>query len=182
MAWLGISGASTHLVRPVASYGFVEGYLETIRISLDENISEGKGPTGKALREGQYVVCNDIEISEFMGPWREEAIKRGYLSSGAFPFKLPGDTLGVLNLYSDKKDIFDDEEIRLLLEVAGDVSFAVDTLENEEMKRKAEEELKNKVEELERFYNMAVGRELKMKELKKEIEQLNSELLGKKDR
>ncbi|MBM4135560.1 MAG: response regulator [Nitrospira sp.] len=41
---------------------------------------------------------------------------------------------------------------------------------------KREEELKKKVKELEEFYNMAIGRELKMIELKKEIERLKNEL------
>jgi hypothetical protein len=44
-------------------------------------------------------------------------------------------------------------------------------------RKKAREEIENKVFELERFYEMSVGRELKMKELKKEIKRLNTELL-----
>lgn len=40
----------------------------------------------------------------------------------------------------------------------------------------AEEELKKRVKELEEFYQMAIGRELKMIELKKEIERLKEEL------
>ncbi|HWR58604.1 MAG TPA: PAS domain S-box protein [Thermodesulfovibrionales bacterium] len=40
----------------------------------------------------------------------------------------------------------------------------------------SEEILKERVKELEKFYEMAVGRELKMKELKKEIERLKEEL------
>lgn len=39
-----------------------------------------------------------------------------------------------------------------------------------------EEELLRKVKELEEFYDMAVGRELRMKELKEEIENLREEL------
>jgi DNA-binding NtrC family response regulator len=39
-----------------------------------------------------------------------------------------------------------------------------------------EKELKKKVNELEEFYDMAVGRELRMKELKEEIEELREEL------
>jgi DNA-binding NtrC family response regulator len=45
----------------------------------------------------------------------------------------------------------------------------------EELK-KHEQELKKKVKELEEFYNIAVGRELRMKELKEEIEELKEEL------
>jgi PAS domain S-box-containing protein len=42
--------------------------------------------------------------------------------------------------------------------------------------KKMEDELKNRVKELEDFYNMSVGRELRMIELKKEIERLKEEL------
>jgi len=42
--------------------------------------------------------------------------------------------------------------------------------------RNREKELKKKVKELEEFYDMAVGRELRMKELKEEIEELREEL------
>jgi PAS domain S-box-containing protein len=41
---------------------------------------------------------------------------------------------------------------------------------------KMEEEIKKRIAELEEFYNMAVGRELKMVELKNEIEQLKARL------
>ena len=42
----------------------------------------------------------------------------------------------------------------------------------------SEDELKNRVKDLENFYEMAVGRELKMKDLKSEVTNL-SELLAK---
>jgi PAS domain S-box-containing protein len=43
-------------------------------------------------------------------------------------------------------------------------------------RKRAEEEIKKRVKELEEFYQMAIGRELKMIELKKEIERLKEEL------
>ncbi|HDH06500.1 MAG TPA: PAS domain S-box protein [Nitrospirae bacterium] len=45
----------------------------------------------------------------------------------------------------------------------------------------SEKELKNRVRELEDFYDMAVGRELKMKELKSEIAKLNERLSKEKE-
>lgn len=42
--------------------------------------------------------------------------------------------------------------------------------------KQAEEEIKKRVKELEKFYEMAVGRELKMKELKEKIKKLEAEL------
>lgn len=47
-------------------------------------------------------------------------------------------------------------------------------------RRRARDELKNRVKELEEFYDMAVGRELKMKELKEEIERFRVETAGLK--
>ena len=52
-------------------------------------------------------------------------------------------------------------------------------------RRRARDELKNRGKELEEFYDMAVGRELKMKELKEEIERFRdetAELKGSKRR
>jgi PAS domain S-box-containing protein len=43
-------------------------------------------------------------------------------------------------------------------------------------RKKAEEEIKKRIKELEDFYGMAVGRELRMIELKEEIEELKKEL------
>jgi len=48
--------------------------------------------------------------------------------------------------------------------------------ELEEKIKEAIEELQKKVEELEKFHRLTVGRELKMIELKKEIERLKEEL------
>ncbi|MFZ5906400.1 MAG: PAS domain S-box protein [Nitrospirota bacterium] len=43
-------------------------------------------------------------------------------------------------------------------------------------RKKADEEIQHRVRELEEFYNMAVGRELRMKQLKEEINDLKEEL------
>ncbi len=56
-----------------------------------------------------------------------------------------------------------------------------DRKQAEEALHKSREELKERVEELEEFYQLAVGRELRMIELKEEIEKLREELdRGKK--
>jgi polyhydroxyalkanoate synthesis regulator phasin len=43
-------------------------------------------------------------------------------------------------------------------------------------RKRMEEELRKRIEDLEKFYDMAVSRELKMKEMKNEIESLKAEL------
>jgi len=58
----------------------------------------------------------------------------------------------------------------------GEVIRAVETVMDITERVRLEEETKKRVKELEDFYEMAVGRELKMIELKKEIERLREEL------
>lgn len=52
--------------------------------------------------------------------------------------------------------------------------------ELEEKVKERTEELQERVDELEKFYKLTVGRELKLAELKKEIKRLKSELKSKK--
>ncbi|MDO9288552.1 MAG: GAF domain-containing protein, partial [Thermodesulfovibrionales bacterium] len=137
---------------------------------------EGRGPTGRAVREGEHFICNDIEHEEYMLPWRDEALKRGYRSSAAFPIIVEKHVIGVINFYSTEASFFNEEEIKLLFDVAEDLSFAVAFIEGEKIRRQAEKELENRITELEKFYEMAIGRELKMKELKEEIARLKTEL------
>jgi PAS domain S-box-containing protein len=139
MAWAGLVNKETLLVEPVAHYGFEDGYLGAIRISVGEE-PEGSGPTGSALRQGRHFVCNDIPWDAATAPWREEAARRGYRSSAAFPLQVQGQTAGVLSLYAGEPGFFDSENVELLEEVADDVSFALESMEREVQRRRAEEE------------------------------------------
>jgi len=147
MVWIGKVNKEKKSVEPLAWWGYVDGYLEKIKISIESEVPEGRGPTGEAVRSGKYFVCNDIEHAEYMAPWREEALKRNYRSSAAFPLRRGMEVIGVLNVYSDKVSFFVEEEIKLLNELANDISFAIDYLENEELLRLSEERYRLQFEE-----------------------------------
>lgn len=135
MAWVGIVDTDTNLVNPVANWGDEDGYLSSIRVSSLE-IPDGLCPTGIAVREGRCEICNDLSSSSFGG--REEGLKRGYRSCGAFPLTLGTRALGVLTLYSTRVSSFDEEEVELLDAIAGSVSFAIQSLESKEKLARAE--------------------------------------------
>jgi PAS domain S-box-containing protein len=156
MAWVGLVDPSSHTVRPVAHHGMDEAYLSRIRIAVDAE-PEGMGPTGISVREGRCDICNDFEMDPRMIPWREEALKRGYRSSAAFPMKVRGETFGALTLYAPKKFFFSEEEIRLLQQLTDDVSFAVEFMEQEAQRRQAELELKNYRTHLEELVRERTG-------------------------
>ena len=125
LAWIGFVEPETLCIRPAAQYGADDGYLDNVSLSLDGTVPEGRGPTGVSLREGRAFINNDTKNNPVMRPWRDAQLKRGYRSSASFPLKAEGRTVGVITLYAGEADYFDDEEIRLLMTLADDFSFAL---------------------------------------------------------
>lgn len=138
MAWIGLLNQTSQQLEPVAHAGNESGYLSTIKISAAADRAEGQGPSGKALRQGQYFVCNDIIAAKEMAPWKEAAAQRHYRSSISLPIRRSGKVIGTYSLYADTAGFFDTEEIDLLEECAGDISFALDTIENDRLRRNTE--------------------------------------------
>lgn len=139
MAWIGLVDFKTKMIIPHTIAGEEKGYLSIIKSISVEDVPEGRGPTGTAIREGKYVFCNDIENDINMQPWREEALSRGYLSSMSSPIKKFGKVIGSFTFYAGEKNFFDSEEIALLEEATGDVAFALENFEKEALRRKAED-------------------------------------------
>jgi len=142
LAWIGLLDAVTARVKPVAHAGEAADYLEQLDIDLGDQ-ARAAGPTGAALRRGQHAICNDLEHDPYSPPWRDSALRLGFRSSGAFPLKVAGQTIGALNLYSGEPGFFDDEELTLLDELAMDLSFALEHADAEQGRRQAEEKVRS---------------------------------------
>jgi PAS domain S-box-containing protein len=147
MAWVGLIDKESRMVIPAYHAGHDEGYLSTIRVSVD-NIAEGMGPTGTAIREGRHYVCNDIGTDPAMTAWREAALSRDYRSSIALPIIKSGKPFGSFSLYSQEENFFDREEIQLLDEVVQDMSFALEAFDNEASLKVKEQEIQDMNEQL----------------------------------
>jgi PAS domain S-box-containing protein len=157
MAWIGLVDPDTLSVRPVVSCGDTGGYLQDIRIYASD-VPEGRGPTGKAVFEGKYSICCDIERDPCMLPWRDRALQHGFRSSAAFPFRTGLTGIGAFTIYSDKPQFFTDEETNLLSSLADDLSYAIGSLANEQRRLEAEKALKESEERFRSlFYNSIDG-------------------------
>lgn len=131
MAWIGLPDTDTDRVYPSCSAGFVDGYLESIRVAIADGPAS-KGPAGTAVRTGFIAKVSDISTDPAMEPWREKALQRGYRSAAGIPLKENGRTVAALTLYSGEYDFFTDEEQKLLTEIEGDISLALDAISSEE--------------------------------------------------
>ncbi|VAX15161.1 diguanylate cyclase/phosphodiesterase (GGDEF & EAL domains) with PAS/PAC sensor(s) [hydrothermal vent metagenome] len=118
-------------VRQVAQYGFEENYIPTLKISWADT-EMGRGPSGTAIRNGVTNIASNIQTDPRYEPWRARAMERGYNSSAAFPLLIDGQAIGALNVYSAKADDFDDKEIGLLEELAGDLAYGITSLRTRE--------------------------------------------------
>jgi len=131
LAWIGWLDQDTLEVRPAASAGGQAGYLAQIRVSARDDLPEGKGIIGNAMRDGKPVIVNDVAVDPRMR-YARDAIAHGLRAAVALPLQVEGRSVGAMMLYAGETGVFDHEEMTLLAELAGDISFALDHIEKEE--------------------------------------------------
>ena len=151
LAWVGLAGQDDEKsVHPVAQSGFEEGYLKTLNIVWSDT-ERGRGPTGTAIRTGKPCIARNIQTDPNFAPWRDAAAQRGYVSSIALPLMDGKRVFGALNIYASEPDAFGPEEVDLLLDLAGDLSYGITTLRLRAEHAGAEEELRKYRKHLERL-------------------------------
>ena len=131
MAWIGVVDQQSGLVKPVASAGEVGDFFESAPLAVIESKPGGHGLAGRAIRGKKPVISNDIK-NDPQRLTRKELDERGINSLAVIPLIVGDEAIGVLALYAAEVDVFDNEEMRLLLELAGDISFALGHIEKAE--------------------------------------------------
>jgi PAS domain S-box len=145
MAWIGVPDAGGSFLRPVASAGYVEGYLSCVRIDLSDPV-QNAGPAGRCYFTGECTTCDDVESDPSFATWKDAANSRGYHSTGSAPLKIGGKVVGVINLYASERGFFSTDELRLLKQLADDISFALEMNEREAARQQAEINLRRSEE------------------------------------
>ena len=137
--WLGKPNTTSGIVEPIMTAGNDTGYLSMISQISIEDVPNGRGISGKAYRSKKYYYCNDMETDEGMMPWRLAALKCGFHSAISLPIILNNEVIYLLNIYSSQKKYFNDEEIKTLIQVTDNISYAINALRNETNRKLAEE-------------------------------------------
>ncbi|MGZ5059038.1 MAG: EAL domain-containing protein [Methylobacter sp.] len=140
MSWIGMLDEQKQL-QPVASYGSGTEYLEGLQISVDENEATGQGPTGTAIREDRPFWCQDFQHDPITGPGHERGAKFGWGASAALPLHRNGAVVGVFTLYSVELNAFDQAARNLLVEMAMDIDYALNSFAREARRKQAESSL-----------------------------------------
>jgi len=140
MAWIGMVNPATNKFDVVASSGNTGVFLNNINIDLN-NEALNSGPAGQAIKTGICNFSNNIETDDRTIYWRKKAMKHGYRSVIALPLIVFGKTIGVYMIYSREIDFFNDDEIKLLEEMASDISYAIEFIESDKERKQAEKSL-----------------------------------------
>jgi diguanylate cyclase (GGDEF)-like protein/PAS domain S-box-containing protein len=133
MAWIGVTDRDKMKVVPIASAGAEAEFLTVVRdrFSLREDLPGGNTMNARAVRSKQAVVSNDIRDDPNV-VFAKDRIARGILSIAVLPLMVANEAVGVLNLFAGEAGFFDEEELSLLTEMAGNIAFAMDRLQKGE--------------------------------------------------
>ncbi len=127
-AWIGEVDADSQQVVPRAEAN-ASAYLEAMTISADPDDEHGQGPTGRAIRTQEMEVTRDVRVDARHRPWRDAARECGYQSSAAIPIVHEETVYGVLNVYTERKQAFADQEQAVVGQLGEIVGHAIAALE-----------------------------------------------------
>jgi len=132
-AWMGVVDRAANEVRLVAWQGTDDEFVESLRGRTSMRVDAGgeRGIVSSAVLGKTPVVSNDV-ANDRRVKLRGELVALGINSLAVLPMQLGGETVAVLTLHAAETGYFDAQEMRLLLELSGDISFALDHIEKTE--------------------------------------------------
>ena len=130
LAWVGLVDPETLDIRPHVWVGEERGFFAGLRLSMREDVPEGRGATGLALRGGRAVIVNDVASDERLAH-REHALRAGFGSLVVLPLTVEDETIATLNFCARAPQFFSDDEMKLLLDLGADISYALSALARE---------------------------------------------------
>ncbi len=85
----------------------------------------GSGPGLDAARTGELIVVSDLSRESRWPDYVTGALEAGVAASVAIPLPIADRLIGVLNVYTPRQDVLDDDAIRTASAVAGFVAVAL---------------------------------------------------------
>jgi PAS domain S-box-containing protein len=138
--WIGWLDPNTRTLRPVAHAGNCgEGFYD-LRVPTDD--VPGRGPAGTCVAKERECIINSFLDAPTGAQWRNFALERSLRAVAALPIYFNAAVCGSVSIYSAEEGTFEDKEIALLKEMAMDISRALEYLDNEEKRWRAEESLR----------------------------------------
>ena len=146
VAWVGSFTPETREVKPVAWKGISLDGSQRMKISRVR--SRSGGLIESAILNGTPCIANDYINDPRTSTWHRFAFSHGCRSALCLPIRCRSEICGILMVCAHEPNYFKRQEVKLLKEVAMDISFALDRLEEEALRRKMQEDLAKNEEHL----------------------------------
>jgi len=128
-AWIGMVDNSVKGLTPIASSGIAAATMKQLKGAIGASQNWARSVTAKSIVQNKAVIYNDIFAKEVDYPpeLKKLAIKRGIQSIAAFPLSINGNVIGAITIANFEAHYFSEDFIRLLSEIAQDISFGLAT-------------------------------------------------------
>ncbi len=133
VAWCGLLDEQSGEVRAAAWAGEAADMAAATVVNLRSPAATSL--TATAMHTLRPAIVNDMtdEGAGVLG--RGELVGRGYRAGVGLPLVVAGKAVGCIVFLTDEAQFFNEEEMRLLTELAGDVAFALDHIDKSERLR-----------------------------------------------
>lgn len=122
LAWVGIDrGDSQTVLSPVFQSKLKRDNLVEITTTWWESREDRSAPH----------IANHVNTGAALAPFREAAARYDFNSFIVLPLVIEEQILGTLNIYAAEPDAFKKGEVKLLLELAGNLSYGINSLRTE---------------------------------------------------
>ncbi|SEP99285.1 PAS domain S-box protein [Natrinema salaciae] len=126
MAWIGEPDPSGNTLQSRSRHGLDRGYLDAVTVTtVDKSAAE---PAGRAARTEEAIYVENVAESVHDGAWRGEALSRNFQSAYAVPLVYDGFLYGVLSMYGEQRDAFDQWLRATLSELGETIAYAIDAV------------------------------------------------------
>lgn len=132
VAWIGLVQPEAMRIEFVAYRGANPKIADSVSNALVDEVVTGAGMSAQTLRMKRHLVLNDLNTVQKPGRALRLALDHGYTSAIVLPLMPDAIPAGVLVLFANETGFFDEREIMLLDELAGDISFALEYISREE--------------------------------------------------
>ena len=141
MAWVGLIDEASRRVVPVASCGDGREYLDDLQISVDPDDPFGNELISLVIREDKPYWSDDFMRDPRTEHHHQLGARFGWGAKASLPLHRNGVAIGCFTLYSGEDGGFEEAVCTLLVEVAKDISYALDHFAVEAERKATDESL-----------------------------------------
>jgi diguanylate cyclase (GGDEF)-like protein len=133
LAWIGLVTEDGANITPVAWAGRDQAFAQRIGTARPViNSASKRSLAREAIETQRPSVCNDIARDEPHLVSGDYMVAAGHRSAIVLPLIVASRVRGVLALYTPEPSFFNEADIRLLVELAGNIAFALDHIDKTE--------------------------------------------------